>query len=227
MEANKQKEILRFFEGHVTPNRYQRFQEVLKERTEYMCVVLENIYNPQNSSAVIRSADCFGIQNVHIIEGKWEFRTHEEITKGSSKWVNVSHHEQKEDNNRAVFRKLKEEGYRLVATSPHVENSALKDFDVTAGKFALIMGNEMDGITDLAREEADAFIQIPMYGFTESFNLSVAASICFHHLTYKIREAGVNWQLSKSERDEILYRWFYNSISGAGELESRYWEEKV
>lgn len=227
MEAHKLKEILRFFEGHVTPNRYQRFQEVLKDRTDYMCVVLENIYNPQNSSAVIRSADCFGIQNVHIIEGKWEFKTHEEITKGSSKWVDVSHHEQKENNNRAVFQQLKKEGYRLVATSPHAEKSELKDFDVTAGKFALIMGNEMDGITDVAREEADAFIQIPMYGFTESFNLSVAASICFHHLSYKIREAGVDWPLSEAQKGEILYRWFYSSISGAEELESRYWAAKV
>lgn len=227
MEESQLKEILRVFEGNVTPNRYQRFQEVIKERTQYMCVVLENIYNPQNSSAVIRSADCFGIQDVHIIEGQWEFKTHEEITKGSSKWVDVRHHEQKENNNREVFRQLKKEGYRLVATSPHVENSALKDFDVTAGKFALIMGNEMDGITDVAREEADEFLQIPMYGFTESFNLSVAASICFHHLTYKIREAGVDWKLSEAERDAVLYKWFQSSISGASELESRYWAGKL
>ena len=156
----------------VTDDRWNRFQEVLDERTQYLTVVLENIYQPLNASAVLRSADCFGIQDVHVIENYNEFTPDREVAMGSSRWLNIKRYNEEENNTLQCIQKLKKEGYRIVATTPHKNDCNLQQFDLTKGKTALLFGTEMEGLTDIALQEADEYLKIPMYGFTENFNLS-------------------------------------------------------
>ena len=179
------KELITHLSPLVTNNRWNRFQEVLAERTQYITVVLENIYQPLNASAVLRSVDCFGIQDVHVIENYNEFTPDREVAMGSSRWLNIQRYNEEENSTLHCIQKLKKEGYRIVATTPHKNNCNLQDFDLTKGKTALLFGTEMEGLTDVALQESDEFLKIPMYGFTESFNLSVAAGVCLQHLSHQ------------------------------------------
>lgn len=213
------KELIEHLSTMVTDHRWNRFNEVLAERTQYITIVLENIYQPLNASAVLRSADCFGIQDVHVIENYNEFTPDREVAMGSSKWLNIKRYNEQENNTLNCINKLKNEGYRIVATTPHKNDCNLHKFQLAKGKTALLFGTELEGLTDIALEEADEFLKIPSYGFTESFNLSVAAAICMQHLTHQLRRGKINWRLSESVRDKTLLNWLRYSIDRSEILE--------
>ena len=221
------KQLIAYLSRLVTDDRWNRFQEVLDERTQYLTVVLENIYQPLNASAVLRSADCFGIQDVHVIENYNEFTPDREVAMGSSRWLNIKRYNEEENNTLQCIQKLKKEGYRIVATTPHKNDCNLQQFDLTKGKTALLFGTEMEGLTDIALQEADEYLKIPMYGFTESFNLSVAAAVCLQHLSHQLRQEKIDWKLSDEYKDQILLNWLRYTIDRSDIIEKDYWKKNL
>lgn len=218
--------LLEYITRYLTPKRLDLFNKVIDMRTKHLTVVLEDIFQAQNASAVLRTCDCFGIQDVHIIESRNEFQDNREVSLGSSKWLTLKKYNESENNSLAAIKHLKKEGYRIVATTPHTDDQELQNFDVAKGKTALVFGSELPGLTDAILNEADEFLKIPMYGFTESFNISVSAAITLHHLSLKMRETeGLNWQLSQEEKDELMLEWTRRTIKRCRSLERRYFEE--
>lgn len=196
----------------VTEERLALFYDVLDKRTRYITVALEDIYQPHNASAVLRTSDCFGIQDVHIIENQNEYNVNPDVALGANKWLTMVKHNQKEQNTVEAIKHLKSEGYRIVATTPHTNDVNLEDFDLTKGKAAFFFGTEMQGLSQTMLNNADEYLKIPMHGFTESFNISVSASIILHHLSNKLRSSDINWELSQSEKQITLFKWLMSSI---------------
>lgn len=218
--------LLEYLSGYLTPQRLELFDKVLNLRTRHLTVVLEDIYQKQNASAVLRTCDCFGIQDVHIIEDRNEFQVNREIALGSSKWLSLHKYNNAVNNSIEVIQKLKKQGYRIVATTPHTNVQEVQDFDISKGKTALVFGSELPGITKTIMQEADEFLKIPMYGFTESFNISVSAAIILHHLTMKMRgNSNLNWQLSHAEKAELKMEWIRKTIKRSELIETRFLEE--
>lgn len=220
-----EKSFCDYLSEFLTPNRKATFNRVLDLRTRYISVVLEDIYQPHNASAVLRSCDCFGVQDVHVIENRNNFEISPDVVVGSSKWLNIDFHNRKAQNTTDTLTKLKGEGYRIIATTPHDDEVLLEDLDLQKGKIALVFGTEKNGISDQVREQADEFMKIPMYGFTESFNISVSAALCLHHLTYKLRQSDIDWPLTESEKQEILFEWVKNSTRRLDKYEQTFKKE--
>lgn len=218
--------LLSHLETFLTPKRLALFNKILDMRTRHITIVLEDIFQPQNASAVLRTCDCFGIQDVHVIENRNEFQDDSEVSLGSSKWLTINKYNSAENNSLAAIQKLKKEGYRIVATTPHTNDQELHNFDIAKGKTALVFGSELPGISDTIMNEADEFLKIPMYGFTESFNISVSAAITLHHLTLKMRQSNnLIWQLSQKEQDEVKMQWIRKTIKRSELIEQRYLED--
>jgi tRNA (guanosine-2'-O-)-methyltransferase len=221
------KELLNYLSAVVNPERLSLFNRIIENRTNYITVVLEDIFQAQNASAVLRSCDCLGIQNVHVIENRNEFQVDTEVTMGSSKWLTLNRYSKEKNNSLETIQHLKSAGYRIVATTPHSNDVELPDFDVSKGKIALVFGSELPGISEVILKEADEFLKIPMFGFTESYNISVSAAIILYHLTEKMRNSQtINWQLTEDEKTEILLQWIRNSVKKSALIEKRFWEER-
>jgi tRNA (guanosine-2'-O-)-methyltransferase len=221
-----QKKLLAFLSAFVTPARLALFEKVLNERTYYITVVLEDIFQPQNASAVLRSCDCFGVQDVHVIENRNEFTIDTEVALGASKWLSIHKYNKNENNSLDAVRELKKRGYRIIATTPHISEQFLPEFDVRKGKAALVFGSELPGISEAIMNEADEFLKIPMYGFTESLNLSVSAALALYHLSNKLRELkDVKWQLTEEEKTELELNWLRSTIKQSHLLEERFRRE--
>lgn len=207
-------ELILYLSQFVTPERIELYHRVLDERTRYFTVVLEDIYHSQNASAVVRSCDCFGVQDLHTIENRNEFNMSERVARGSDNWV--THRQYKtlgKNNTLEALNQLKSDGYRIVATTPRPGAVSLSDFDVCKGKFALVFGTEFTGISENVAQQADEFLTIPMVGFTESLNISVSAAIIINHMATKIRQAeNIKWKLNASEKEELLLEWIKQRI---------------
>lgn len=218
-------ELIQFLSGFVTPERLSLFNKILSFRTNYLTVVLEDLYQTQNTSAVVRTADCFGIQNVHVIENKHAFEVNPDVVRGASNWVSVIQHNGTAMNTPEALQKLRREGYRIVVATPHDHDVDLESFDLEKGKAAIVFGCERPGLTEWAMKEADEYMKIPMVGFTESLNVSVAVAITLHHLTYQLRNhTNINWHLADNEKQEILLDWLRTSIKRVDLLEAKFEE---
>ncbi|MEA2106636.1 MAG: RNA methyltransferase [Bacteroidota bacterium] len=204
--------LTKYLEQFITTERLELFYKLINQRTRYITVVLEDIYQSQNASAVLRTADCFGIQDVHIIENKNEYQINPDVALGASKWLNLVKYNKQENNTLEAISHLRQKGYRIVATTPHTQDVNLENFDLTQGKTALFFGTELRGLSNEMIDNADEFLKIPMFGFTESFNISVSAAIILHHLTTSLRKSEINWQLSDNEKKEILLEWLKKTI---------------
>lgn len=213
------KELIAYLSDFVTPERIELFNRIAKERTKYATIVIEDLFQPHNISAVLRSCDCFGVQDIHVIENRNEYEANQEIAMGANKWLDVTRYESREDNTRKTLQELKAKGYRIVATTPHTNDVVLNEFDVTKGKFALVFGNEKEGISDDVRAEADEFMRIPMYGFTESFNISVSAALCLQYVAEAMRKDKADWQLTPEENDEVVLTWLRRTIKDVERIE--------
>lgn len=206
------KELIHHLSKIITEERYSLIKKNINNRTRYMTVILEDIYQPHNASAVLRSCDCFGVQDVHIIENKNEYTVNPDVARGATKWIDLYKYNRTENNTLSTIKELKNKGYRIIATSPHYNDVDLEDFDVNKGKFALMFGSEGPGLSKIALENADEFLKIPMLGFTESFNISVSAAIILHYLSLKIRKLNVQYQLTEYEKDAVILEWLKRSI---------------
>ena len=211
-----------FYRSFKLEKRNELMDQVLSQRTRYITVALENIYQPHNASAVLRSCDCFGVQDVHIIENSYQYELNPHVSLGAAQWLNLHRYNTLENNTRECISTLKQNGYRVVATTPDAKAINIHDFDVAKGKFALLFGTEKFGLTPEAISMADEFIRIPMYGFTESFNISVSVSLCLFYFTQKIRSGNMDWQLSEEEKLEIYLHWYRNTTANYERIEKKF-----
>lgn len=226
MNAELQNKLYSHLSSAVTDERLALFNKIIENRTNYITVVLEDIFQAQNASAVLRSCDCTGIQNIHVIENRNKFQVDTEVAMGSSKWLSLHTYNKSENKSLQALKTLKDQGYRIVATTPHNNDVELPDFNLEKGKFALVFGTELQGITDSVLQNADEFLKIPMFGFTESYNISVSAAIILYQLTEKLRlSENINWKLTDDEKTEIKIQWLRNSIKSSASIEKRFWEE--
>ena len=207
----KQK-LIKYLSKYITENSLNQFDKVIQYRTKYITVVLEDIYQPHNASAVLRTCDCFGIQNVHIIENKNQYRINPDVTLGSNQWLTINKYNKEKHNTLATIKQLKSNGYRIIATTPHKNDVNLNELDLEKGKIALFFGAELPGLSNVMLDNADEFLKIPMYGFTESYNISVSAAIILHHVSEKLRNSNIDWRLTNDQREDIMLDWLKTSI---------------
>lgn len=214
MQTHQKKDLIRILSSYVTSSRLAKMKAVLSRRTRHLTIVLEDIYQSHNASAVIRSCDCFGVQDVHIIENRNKYTVNPDVALGASKWLSLKKYDAQDLNTTACLAKLKEQGYQLIATTPHKDDCLLEELPLQQ-KTALLFGTEMQGLTPEAISMADGFTKIPMAGFTESFNISVSVAICLYHLTTKIRQNIQNWELSEDEKLDVMLEWLMQSVKNA------------
>lgn len=215
-------ELSAYLARFVTDDRRARMEQVLGERTRYLTVVVEDVYQPHNASAVLRTCDCFGIQDVHIIENRNRYRLNPGVELGTAQWLTLHRYGRAEHNTADALACLRAAGYRIVATSPHADDVPLAQFDLEAGPSALLFGNELDGLSSVALDAADEHLVIPMYGFVESLNISVSAAIVLHDLSSRLRTGGVAYRLSPDEQAQIMLGWLRSSIGRADVLEREF-----
>ncbi|MCF8226343.1 MAG: RNA methyltransferase [Bacteroidales bacterium] len=214
--------LMDFLLPMVNENRLALIEQVLSNRTRYVTVMLEDIYQPQNASAVLRTCDCFGIQDVHVVENRNSFNLNPEVELGAAQWLSVNKYSNKTNNTPAAIGRLREMGYRIVATTPHNEHLKLENFDLSKGKAAIMLGTEMQGLSENAMDMADEYLKIPMVGFTESFNISVSAAIILHHLNFNLRKSDIDWRLEDTEIKNIRLQWIRNSVKNINIIEKEF-----
>ena len=219
-------ELINYLSQFITEKRLSVLHQTLNLRTRYITVVLEDVYQPQNASAVLRTCECFGIQDVHVIERKNKFTANPQIVMGSAKWLTITKYPSGKNSTLDAFNTLRQKGYRIVATSPHANDCSISNFDLSKGKAALIFGTELRGLSNEAMNSADEFIYIPTVGFTESLNLSVSAAVCVHTLTQRLKNEGVNHSLSEDEKEEIILQWLRLSIKSSQSIIKRFFQSK-
>lgn len=210
-EEEKNRRLIAFLEQYVTEHKRSFMNRVLEQRTRHVTVVMEDICQSQNTSAVIRTCECLGLQEVHIVENYSKYGTNKKVLKGSQYWIDLVRHKSRSaDNARACLRQLKEQGYRILVTDPSPDGVSIHDVDVDT-RLALVMGNEQRGISNQALAMADQKVHIPMFGFTESLNISVSTAICLSTLLAKLRQRNdVAWHLSDEEQIRIRLKWLRN-----------------
>jgi len=196
-------DIVNYLSKFVLEERINLMKDKLSHRTSYLTICLENIYQSQNASAVLRSAEAFGIQNVHIVESINQYNVNPDIALGSDKWINIQKHNSAEN----LVETLRNKGFRIIATTPKKEASSLEEFDLSAGKAAIFFGTELTGLSDYVIDNADEYLYIPMHGFVESLNVSVSAAVTMYTLTRKLRESSLQWTLSNDEKNVVLLDW--------------------
>ena len=211
---------LEFLENILTDNRKERFEKVLANRTNHFTVAMEDIFQLHNTSAVMRSCEVFGVQELNVVEEKFGKSIDKEIAMGAQKWVDVNRFESISH----CIGSLKSKGYQIIATTPHENDCMLEDFDITK-KSAFFFGTERDGLSEEVLKNADGFLKIPMVGFTESLNISVSAAITLQNLTRRLRKSEVKWQLTDEEILVKRMQWARSSIKDIKRIEARYYEE--
>lgn len=220
----RDKALLGFLSQFITDERKQRFEEVLSYRTRHLTVVLEDIFQPHNASAVLRSCDLRGIQDIHIVENNYQYDVNPDVVLGSTKWLNLYHYNKVEFNTPVAFDHLKEKGYRIVATCPHRDDFIPETLPLDK-PVALVFGTEKLGLSDYAVEHADMHVRIPMFGFTESYNISVSAALLIYTLTNRLHTSGdIDWHLTEEEKDELRLEWTRRTLNRIRQYERKFME---
>ena len=210
--------LLAYLESFLTDSRKEKFTTVLSKRTKHFTVAVEDVYQLHNTSAVIRSCDVFGLQEVNIIEERNSKRIDREIAMGAQKWVDFNRFQSATD----CMASLKQNGYQIVATTQHANDCLLHDFDVSK-KSCFFFGSETEGLSEAVLKNADCFLKIPMVGFTESLNISVSAAIILQHVTTQLRLSSSNWQLTPEELLEKRLDWIKKTIKSYDDIVARFY----
>ncbi len=221
--GEKNQLIINHFAQFITEHKKTFLEKVLEQRTRYITVVLEDIFQSQNASAVVRTCECMGLQDVHVVESKSAYSVNKKVIKGANKWIDLIRYKSKGSNNiEECFKNLKEKGYRILVTEPDANGSSIDEISVTDQPLAIVMGNELDGASKYALEHADVKVKIPMYGFTESLNISVSAAICLNTLIPKLRQSNAAWQLTSSEKEFIRLQWYRKIVRRSDVIEKEF-----
>lgn len=216
-EKTSEIEYLAYLEEFITENRKDKFLKVLQQRTNHFTIAIEDVFQLHNTSAVMRSCEVFGIQNLHVVEEKYGKKIDKEIAMGAQKWVDVTRY----NSNIECLKALKEKGYQIIATTPHDNSCLLDDFDISKPS-AVFFGTERDGLSEEVMNEADGFLKIPMAGFTESLNISVSAAIIIQSIMSRLQKSDVDWKLTEEEMISRRLAWTKNSIKDIKRIEQRY-----
>ena len=220
----RDKAFLDFLIQFISDERKRRFEEVLSWRTRHLTVVLEDIFQPHNASAVLRSCDLTGVQDIHIIENNYSFDINPDVVMGSTKWLDIHRYNELDFNTPTALEQLKDQGYQIVATCPHRDDFTPETLPLDK-PVALVFGTEKTGITDYVMDHADRFVRIPMYGFTESFNISVSAALLVYTLTHRLHEmTDVDWHLSEEEKEEVRLEWARRTLNRIRQYERKFAE---
>jgi tRNA (guanosine-2'-O-)-methyltransferase len=220
-DIRTRKKFLDFLLTFISENKIRKFESIILKRTRHLTIILEDIYQPHNASAVLRSCDCFGIQDVHIIENMNKYEVNPDVALGSAKWLSLMKYNTETNNTNSCLISLKNKGYKIVATSPHKDDFTPETLNLDQ-KVALVFGTELAGLTDNAMELADEYVRIPMYGFTESLNISVSAALLLFALSERLRKSNVNWRLSEEEKIEIMLQWARSVIKKSDVMEREF-----
>lgn len=204
----------------ITDNKRALFDRIAPMRTRHVTVVLEDIYQSHNASAVVRTCDLLGVQDLHIIENRNKYTLNPDVTLGSSKWVDLHRWREGSNNTMDCVKRLREQGYRIAATSPHGNSVELKDLDIST-PIAFCFGTELQGLSDELLAAADTRVRIPMHGFTESYNISVSAAIVLFNVTERLRASGVPWELSAADLLKLKIEWARKTRHHASLIEER------
>ena len=215
-------QLLEHLLSYLTERRKELFKEVCSKRTKHFTVVTEDVNQLHNTSAVMRSCDVFGIQELHVIEEKLGKKIDREIAMGAQKWVNIHRHHSTD----VCIDVLKKEGYQIIATSPHNKATELSEFDITK-KSAFFFGKEKDGLSNTVLNDADGFLKIPMYGFTESLNISVSAAIILQTVVSRLKDSDIDWKLTEKEKKELIFHWTKMTIKSADQIIDRFYKSST
>ena len=215
-------QLLEHLETFLTEHRLERFKTVISQRTKHFTVATEDVYQLHNTSAVMRTCDVFGLQELNIVEETNSKSIDREIAMGAQKWVDLNRYQSVKD----CIKDLKAKGYQIVATTPHTDDCDLYDFDVTK-KSCFFFGRETEGLSDEVLKQADSFLKIPMVGFTESLNISVSAAIILQHATSKLKKTAIDWQLTETEILEKRLDWCKKTIKSYDEIAERFYNKQT
>lgn len=217
MRNTNDTDYLTYLETFITEARRDRFLEILRNRTKHFTIAVEDVFQLHNTSAVMRTCEVFGIQELHVVEEKYGKTIDKEIAMGAQKWVDITRY----TNTLQCVNTLREQGYKIIATSPHEGSCFLDDFDITQ-RSAIFFGTEKTGLSEEVLSQADGFIKIPMLGFTESLNISSSAAIIIQNLSSRLRKSDINWQLTDEEMLEKRIDWARKSIKDIDFITERY-----
>ena len=218
-----EKKILAEFYQLITDNKKQLFDQISSQRTRHVTVVVENIYQEHNASAILRSCDCFGIQELHVIEKNNQYKVQRDIALGAGRWVDLFNYNKGNSVTLDCLSKLKTRGYKIIATSPYATESIF-DIDISE-PMAFVFGTEREGISDVVKENADSFVQIPMYGFTESFNISVSVAILLTTIRQRLESSDFYWKLTSEEQIILKNKWCKKILNGGESMEKLFREK--
>lgn len=218
---NIDKKILEEFYSIISPSKQEMYDRIAENRTKHLTVVLENIYQEHNASAVIRSCDCFGIQELHVIEKNNQYKIQRDIALGAGRWVDLYNYDQGVSPTADCINKLKGKGYKIVATTPHTNDVTINELDLNE-PIALVFGTERRGISEEIKEMADEFVKIPMYGFTESFNISVSVALALNTLRERLENSSIEWKLNEKEQTLLKIKWCKKILRSGNEMEEEF-----
>jgi len=218
---NADAELIAFLGDYVTENKQQKIAEVLRQRTRHFTVLLEDIYQPHNASACLRSCDCLGIQDVHIVEDRNRYRPNNGVTMGSTKWLSL----QRYHDTAPAIETLRSRGYRLVATTPNVDGFEPATLPLDQ-PIALLFGTEEEGLSEEALDAADTTLRLPMYGFTQSYNISVTVALTLSRLTERLRESEIDWHLTEEEQSKLTLEFYRRIVKRHDLLERQFWDQQ-
>ena len=213
-QCRKQIEYLAEF---MLPERLATLRRAIDSRTKYMTLLAENMFHPQNASALVRHCEAFGVQSMHTVQTLCKFNPNVDIVRGTDKWIDIYHHRSTAE----ALAHLKSEGYRIIATTPHKQSCTPESFDVTKGKFAIVMGTEKTGISEEVMAAADEFLRIPMCGMVESLNVSACAAIIVYMLSERMRHEVEDWKMTEEEQIRTLHHWLVDTVKDAKALLKR------
>ena len=218
--------LIRHLSQYVSQNKIDKINRVLKYRTRYLTLILEDIYKPHNASAAIRTCECFGVQDIHIVENTSPFSLNEDVTQGSSKWVTLHRYNEKNKNNtQTCIKALQNNSYKIVATTPDGDSRSLEKISFDT-RLAFIFGNEEEGLSDDALQAADARVTLPLYGFTQSYNISVSVAILLSRIMDKRYQADTQWQMTENEKAELTLTWYRKIVRASDLIEKAYLEQQ-
>ena len=210
-------EIYDYLQQFLTDERLSKIEHFSKESSDFVLPVMEDVYQFRNAAAIVRSVEACGFHHVVALEEENVFNPNLKVTKGAETWVQV----EKMPNNLDSLKEIKSRGYRILAVSPEKNATMLPDYEVKE-PIALVFGTELEGVSDEILDFADETLAIPMFGFTKSFNVSVAAAICMYELKQKLMKSGIEYQLSDEKLLELKIRWAKNSIKSSEQILERF-----
>ena len=222
----ERKKNIEYLKQFTSEERYNRIQSIVKQRTRHFTIVVENLFQSHNMSAILRTAECLGIQDVHIIEHNFEYEISKQVSLGSQKWLSIFRYNSTKNNTISCLQAVKEKGYKIVATLPHEDNYLLDDIAIDT-KTAFLFGTELNGLTQEAISLADEFVKIPMYGFTKSYNVSVSVALTMMNVSERLRKSQIDWNLSPEEIECLELEWLKKSIKSADSILQKKDNDKI